>query len=114
MSKKYIIKEPDKIETGSGGMVRSTSDNKTDYSLIADGPMFARWAAHLTKGAVIYGKRNWLKAVGEPIQSSRDKTIERYKESAFRHFMQWYWGETTEDHAAALFFNVNGYEAMMD
>src|SRR5690606_21266015 len=36
--------------------------------------------------------------------------LDRAKSSAFRHFMQWFNGETDEDHAAAIFFNVQAVE----
>jgi hypothetical protein len=85
------------------GMVRDTSTNKVDYSLILDGPMFKRWAQHLTNGAVKYAKRNWMKASGDP-------ELDRFRESALRHFIQWYYGETDEDHASAVYFNINGAE----
>lgn len=99
----FIVKDSGKRENFSNGMVRDTSEGKTDYSLILDGPMFDRWAVHLTKGAVKYSKRNWMLAEGE-----RERV--RFKESALRHFLQWYRGETDEDHAAAVYFNINGAE----
>jgi hypothetical protein len=89
------------------GMVRDVATNKVDYSLILDGPMFKRWAQHLTNGAVKYAKRNWMKASG-------DLELERFKESALRHFVQWYYGDTDEDHASAVFFNINGAEYVKD
>lgn len=89
------------------GMVRDVATNKIDYSLILDGPMFKRWAQHLTNGAVKYQKRNWMKASGDP-------ELERFRESALRHFVQWYYGETDEDHASAVFFNINGAEYVKD
>jgi len=65
--------------------------------------MFERWAQHLTAGARKYDKRNWMKAQG---REERD----RFRESALRHFIQWYRGERDEDHASAVFFNINGAE----
>jgi hypothetical protein len=70
--------------------------------------MFERWAAHLTKGAAKYpdvepGKANWTLAADS-------EALVRFKRSAFRHFWQWLNGDTDEDHAAAIFFNVNGAE----
>jgi hypothetical protein len=85
------------------GMQRDTTEGKVDYSLVMDGPMFKRWAIHLTKGAIKYLKRNWMKAAGE-------EELARFRESALRHFIQWYDGETDEDHASAVFFNINGAE----
>jgi len=84
-------------------MVRDVEDDKVDYSLVLDGPMFERWAVHLTKGAAKYTERNWMKA----------KTYAeywRFKKSALRHFLQWFRGDTDEDHAAAVMFNINGAE----
>lgn len=103
----FTIKDSGERQEFSGGMVRDVATDKTDYSLILDGPMFERWAVHLTKGAKKYAKRNWMKAEGEVEQ-------ERFKESALRHFIQWYRGDRDEDHASAAFFNINGYEYVTD
>lgn len=97
------VKDSGKRQQFDSGMVRDVTENKVDYTLAVDGPMFERLAIHLTKGAVKYTKRNWMKA----------KTLAeylRFKESAFRHFMQWFWGNRDEDHAAAVIFNINGAE----
>lgn len=85
------------------GMQRDVSTNKIDYSLTLDGPLFLRWAALLDRGARKYDKRNWMKATGE-------EELVRFKESAMRHFIQWFYGDTDEDHAAAVLFNINGAE----
>lgn len=84
-------------------MVRDVTEGKTDYSLVLDGPMFKRWAVHMTKGAQKYAKRNWMKARGQ-------EELDRFRESALRHFLQWFDGDTDEDHAAAIMFNINGAE----
>jgi hypothetical protein len=65
--------------------------------------MLKRWAEHLTKGASKYTARNWMKAKG-------DAEYQRFRASAVRHFFQYLEGDTTEDHAAAVFFNINGME----
>ena len=103
----YVIKDSGQRTKFESGMVRDVTTDKTNVSLVFDGPMFWRWAVHLTKGAVKYAKRNWMKADGE-------EELERFKESACRHFMQWYRGEIDEDHAAAVFFNINGAEYVKD
>lgn len=103
----YGIKDSGKREQYDSGMVRDTTEGKIDYSLVLDGPMFRRQAIHLTKGAIKYEARNWMKAAG-PDEAAR------FKESAFRHFMQWYTGEVDEDHAAAVNFNINGYEYVQE
>jgi hypothetical protein len=90
-------------EVFAGGMQRDVAYGKTNWALVADGPMLRRWAELLARGAVKYTKRNWMLAEGA-------EERERARESAFRHFMQWYYGERDEDHAAAVFFNVNEAE----
>lgn len=99
----FVVKDSGVREEYKSGMVRDTAEGKIDYTLILDGPMFDRWADHLTKGAVKYAARNWMKAEG-------DAELERFKQSALRHFLQWFRGEDDEDHAAAVFFNINGAE----
>lgn len=98
----------------ANGMVRDTSEGKEDYTLLLDGPLFKRWAQLLTRGAQKYGKRNWCKALKANPGDAREDTKARFKESAMRHFMQWMEGDRTEDHAAAVIFNLNGYEAMLE
>jgi hypothetical protein len=99
----FIVKDSGKRELFDSGMQRDTTEGKRLWHLVMDGPMLPRWADQLTKGAVKYEARNWMKADG-------DGEYERFRESAFRHFMQWYLGETDEDHAAAVYFNINGAE----
>lgn len=101
------IKDSGARTTFDSGMVRDVADGKIDYSLALDGPMFKRYAEHLTNGAKKYSKRNWMKARGQA-------ELDRFRESALRHFMQWVNGDTDEDHAAAVIFNLNGYEFVMD
>lgn len=103
----FKIKDSGERVEFPGGMVRDVTDGKTDWSLVADGPMLQRWAEHLTRGAGKYGRGNWLLASG-------DAEYQRARESAFRHFMQWWYGETDEDHAAAVVFNINQAEYIKD
>lgn len=101
----FEIKDSGERAEFEGGMQRDTAEGKIDYTLIRDGVMFERWAKHLTiAGNTKYGKRNWLKGLANP------EAEERWRESAARHFEQWYNGDDDEDHAAAVFFNINGYE----
>ena len=62
-----------------------------------------RVAELLARGAEKYESRNWEQAQG-------DEELERFKASAFRHLMQWVAGDEDEDHAAAVVFNLLGYE----
>lgn len=115
----FVVKAGGPMVPMAGGMVRSSSDDKTNFALVADGVMFERWAAHLTRATRPrgdfpgYPKRNWLKArEGDP--EAKMATMERAKESAFRHFIQWYRGDRDEDHGAAVFFNINLYETVKE
>lgn len=99
----FEVKDSGKRMEFESGMVRDVTEGKTRFDLAYDGPMFVRWAEHLSKGAEKYDARNWMQAEG-------DAELQRFRESAARHFMQWYLGYTDEDHAAAVFFNINGAE----
>lgn len=104
----FVTKDSGKRQEFESGMVRDITDDKTQWHRISEGPMAERWAALLTRGAVKYpdiapGKANWTLAAGEA-------EYQRFRESAFRHFMQWFKGDKDEDHASAIFFNVNGAE----
>lgn len=85
------------------GMVRDTTDDKIDYTLALDGPLFDRLAKHLTEGAKKYSKRNWMGAHTEA-------EYLRFRESLVRHLIQYLRGDTDEDHFAAVAFNLNGLE----
>jgi dATP/dGTP diphosphohydrolase len=99
----FSVKDSGERKQFESGMVRDTTDGKVDYSLALDGPMFRRLAVHLTKGAQKYEKRNWMQANGQ-------EELDRFRESALRHFLQWFEGDVDEDHAAATMFNINGAE----
>lgn len=96
----FQVKDSGDRTSYNSGMVRDKQTNKIDYTLILDGPMAKRWAEHLTKGAIKYQKRNWMLANGQ--QEFNDA-----RQSLMRHFMQYMNGETDEDHAAAIIFNIN-------
>ena len=108
---RYVVKDSGVREQFDSGMVRDTTTGKQDCERVFDGPMFDRWADHITKGAIKYpdtdNQPNWMKASGE-------KELRRFRKSACRHFRQWLRGDKDEDHAAALFFNVNGFEFVKD
>lgn len=100
----YETKDSGKRESYDSGMVRDTQDGKPDFSLIfpdmpyAEQPM-TRFASLMTRGAEKYGRRNWQVANSE-------EELERFRASAFRHFVQWLTGEEDEDHMAAVMFNL--------
>lgn len=109
---KYEIKDSGERASFAGGMVRDTAEGKTDFTSLLFGPMLKRWAAHLTKGRIKYpdpepGVPNWTLAEG------RAEWV-RARESLMRHFFQYLDGDQDEDHAAAIFFNINLMEYTLD
>lgn len=105
----FITKDSGKREHFSSGMQRDTQDGKARWDLLFpldvpyDAQFLTRVAELLARGAEKYDARNWEQAAG-------DEELERFKASAFRHLMQWVAGDTDEDHAAAVVFNLLGYE----
>lgn len=92
----------------SSGMVRDTNKSKARYDLIIPKDMgfkdiMTSTAELMDRGAKKYGDRNWEKA-------NTQEELDRFMESAYRHFMQWYRGDTAEDHASAVVFNIQGAE----
>lgn len=105
----FTIKDSGERTEFAGGMVRDSSGaDKTDYTSVMFGPMLERWAVHCTKGRLKYedpfpGIPNWTLASGvEEFLHARG--------SLLRHLMAYLRGETDEDHAAAIMFNVNVME----
>lgn len=98
-----------KRDTYDSGMRRDTQEGKPRFDLILpkslpyQATMLTRWACLMARGAEKYGDRNWEKGNGS-------EELERAKASALRHMMQWLSGETDEDHAAAVFFNIAAAE----
>ncbi len=107
MGNMFKIKDSGSRIDYSSGMRRDVNSGKPRYDLIIPVSMrenmLIRWAYHMAKGAEKYGDRNWELACSED-------EMKRFKESAIRHFVQWFMGETDEDHASAVFFNIQAYE----
>ncbi len=101
-TKTFITKDSGKRKDYESGMRRDVDEGKPRYDLCYI-PLLKRWAELMARGAEKYGDRNWEKA------NSKEE-IERFKASAFRHFIQWFNGEDDEDHAAAILFNVGAKE----
>lgn len=108
---RYATKDSGDREEFDSGMVRDTNGGKPRFDLLIPKGIpyeelyLTRVARLYERGAVKYTPRNWEKA-------NSQEELDRALESAFRHFMQWYAGETDEDHAAAVFFNVNEVETI--
>ena len=102
----YITKDSGRREEFSTGMVRDTQDDKPRYDLL-DLPMLKRWAELMARGAKKYGPNNWKKA------ATQDE-YDRFIASLLRHVYQYVEGDRTEDHGAAIFFNVAGAEMVRE
>lgn len=107
----FIIKDSGSREQHDTGMVRDTEEGKADFTnlFLWFEPMGTRYATHMTAGRQKYpdpepGVPNWTLA---PITPELEQ---RFRRSASRHFKQWLRGDTDEDHAAAVMFNINGAE----
>ncbi len=108
---RWVTKDSGERAQFESGMQRDTEAGKARFDLLVpdDVPyeeqMMTRFAMLLSRGAEKYTERNWEKA-------NSKKELNRYKSSAYRHFFQWISGETDEDHAAAVMFNLMCYETI--
>lgn len=108
----FVVKDSGERKQFESGMVRDTTEGKINFLSVRFGPMLRRWADHLTKGRDKYpdaapGTPNWTLASGI-------EEFLRAKESAARHFEQWVAGDRDEDHAAAVYFNINVAEYVLE
>ncbi len=106
MSDNFVTKDSGKREAFGSGMVRDTQDDKPRYDLI-DRAFLKRWAELMARGAKKYGEENWRKADGA-------SELRRFRASATRHLFQWLDGDRSEDHAAAVAFNLAGAEMVQE
>jgi hypothetical protein len=94
----FVTKDSGERQEFGTGSKRDTRAGKGRYDLIPS--MFLRRLADLyERGAVKYGDNNWQ--MGQPLQ--------RYIDSALRHLNELRAGETTEDHAISVVWNIIGY-----
>src|ERR1700686_733699 len=100
------IKDSGERKVFSTGMQRDSGLKILRPDLIWN-PGLIRLAEHYGKGAQKYSERNWEKA-------STQEELERFKASAFRHFMQWFRGDRDEDHMCACIFNLFGTEYVQE
>lgn len=98
----FVVKDSGKRKEYASGMKRDTTEGKPMYSLI-DRDFLYRLAIHMTKGAEKYGKDNWRLAKSQ-------EELDRFKDSALRHMMQWLNGDADEDHMSAVAFNLAAAE----
>lgn len=102
MNDGFITKDSGERVSFSTGMVRDVQKGKARFDLIWK-PLLWRLAELMGRGADKYGENNWMKAKTE-------EELNRFKGSAERHLQQLIRGDTDEDHAAAVWFNVAGIE----
>ena len=106
----FVTRDSGERKQWETGMQRDTNEDKIRPDL-----MFARYLPYhkqliirfmelMTRGAVKYDARNWE-------QAATEDEGDRYRESAIRHFFQWYFRQDgEEDHASAVIFNMMGAE----
>lgn len=102
----FETKDSGKREEFATGMVRDTQDDKPRYDLI-DRSFLKRWAELMARGGKKYGEENWRKAATQ-------EELTRFRSSAIRHMFQYLEGDRSEDHAAAVAFNLAGAEMVQE
>lgn len=108
---RYVTKDSGARAEYASGMVRDTQEGKARFALLFPkgvpyrAQFLTRVAELLARGAEKYDARNWELAAGA-------EELDRFEESALRHFIQWLTGETDEDHAAAVVFNLMAAETV--
>jgi hypothetical protein len=106
---KFTTKDSGKRAAFANGGVRDTNEGKLRLDLVMpknvpfEDQLLVRWAELMRRGAEKYSDRNWEQFADEAAK-------ERGKESALRHFMQWYFGFKDEDHGAAVLFNIGVHD----
>lgn len=104
---KYVTKDSGERESYDSGMVRDVQRGKPRFDLIPDDCLY-RLANLYARGSEKYGDRNW------ELADSKEE-LERFKASAFRHFMAWKSGQDTgEDEAIAAVWNIFAYETIRE
>ena len=102
----FITKDSGKRQEYASGMRRDVQENKPRFDLIYE-PLLTEWAYLMARGAEKYTENNWKKA-------NSIEELNRFKASAWRHFVQFMKGEEDEAHHAAVLFNIAGCMYVMD
>lgn len=93
----------------SNGAVREPQTGRPRFDLLMpvgvpfDQQFLTRLGRHMAGSLAKYPERNWE-------QFCDQAALDRCRASAFRHLVQWMAGETDEDHAAAVVFNLMAAE----
>ncbi len=99
----YVTKDSGKRVKFESGFNRDVQEGKPRYDLIP-AELLKRLAELYSRGAEKYDESNWKKANSE-------EEYNRFKASAFRHFIDWMndWN-SEEDHAVGAIWNIMSYE----
>ncbi len=97
----YITKDSGARQSFGTGAVRDIQDGKGRYDLIPT-KMLKRLAGLYQRGAEKYDANNWRLGIPQS----------RFMDSAFRHMCQFLEGDRSEDHLAAVIFNIAGVMEM--
>lgn len=87
-----------KRELSETGGEREAPTGKGRFDLIPPYPIY-RLARHYEAGSLKYSPRNWQNGL----------PLARFIESAYRHLNQFMDNERSEDHLAAVMWNIAGY-----
>jgi len=98
----HAVGDPPLVKVADTGMVREDKTNKPTYLQYFTPAVLKRYAERMKQFPAKYGlpSDNW-KQGGYP--------KEEYLESLMRHLVDLYDGDTSEDHAAGIMFNIVGY-----
>jgi len=99
MTESFTTKDSGQRRTFETGARRDQAAGKGRFDLL-NWDMIERDAQLLERGALKYDDNNWQKGI--PLKSFQD--------SAARHLSQLIRGDRSEDHAAAVRWNMSGYE----
>ena len=91
----FTTKDSGSKDEFDSGYQRDSGSGKTRFDLIPYGPL-ERVANLYARGAEKYGDNNWT--LGAPYS--------RTYASLFRHLIQWRQGDRSEDHGAAVIWNM--------
>ena len=93
-----------KIRQFNTGATRDTNENKLEYARFFSHEVLKRRAEYMDKhrkqsDGKLRDPDNWKKGI----------PMEVYKDSAFRHFHDWWSGKDEEEAICALMFNCEGF-----
>lgn len=115
-SEEYVTKDSGQRQEYATGMKRDSNAGKPRFDLLFvrgmpyDEQLLTRYAQLRARGAQKYCES--MMVVNCELAETEEE-LYRFRDSAIRHFMQWFNGETDEDHASATLFNIHMYEMVL-